>query len=168
MTITACCSGGSAFYKEPILSEIIVGEWNGQVDVAQMVYQDLGEELGIELSPDPIYCDVQMIFDDDGSCVFAVDVESFALAVGKCVEPYTSAFFGVDTDFLVDMIMESVASDIPTETGVAQGQYEVEDENSVVYIKTDDGQNEPIYLDKNGCLEYEDKEIGQIIIFEKE
>jgi len=165
---TACGSGEGVLHKNSVLSEIIVGEWYGQVDVAQMVYHDLGKELGIELSPEPVYCDIKMVFNEDGFCAFIIDVKSFSIAVGKCVEPYTSAFFGFDTDFLVEMIMQSVAADIPADTGRAEGHYEVDDENDVIYISTDDGEVETVYLRKDRNLQYEDTKIGQAIIFEKE
>lgn len=164
---TACGSADSVFHKEPVLSEIIVGEWYGQVDVAQMVYRDLGEELGMELSSEPVYCDMKMVFNEDGSCTFIIDVESFSIAVGKCVEPYTSAFFGFNTDFLVEIIMQSVAADIPADTGRTEGHYKVNDENDVVYINTNDGEVDTVCLGEDGCLQYEDNEVGQIIIFEK-
>ncbi|MBQ6502058.1 MAG: hypothetical protein IJI87_12035 [Mogibacterium sp.] len=42
------------------LSETIKGEWYGQVDIAKMIYQTISDEIGIELSPNPAYCDVML------------------------------------------------------------------------------------------------------------
>ena len=54
--------------KSPTMEQYVVGTWSGQVDVAKIMYQGLSEELGVELSPDPEYCDMTMTFNADKTC----------------------------------------------------------------------------------------------------
>lgn len=150
------------------LSDVIVGQWYGQVDIAKMVYKELDDELGIELSPDPAYCDIYFEFEDDGTSIFKIDSESFAKAVGECAEPYTSALFGFDTGSLVDIIMQYVAKEMPADTGEDQGTYDVNDDEMAVSITTESGEVITLIMDNEGHLQYEDEEINQTVLLEKQ
>lgn len=153
--------------KSPTMEQYVVGTWSGQVDVAKIMYQGLSKELGVELSPDPEYCDMTMTFNADKTCAMEVDTTGFAKAAGKCAEPYTSAIFGFDTGSLVDLIMQYVASDIPVDTGRETGTYTVDNKNLTVTITNGDGGSDTMYLTKDG-LQYQDHEINQVISFQKQ
>lgn len=161
MVLTACGT------KNAALSSVITGQWHGQLDVAALVYQELGKELGIELNPEPVYCDVTMEFRDDGTCSFMVDTESFVEAVGKCAEPYVSGFFGTNTEWLIDMIMQYAAQNMPVDTGREDGTYEVDDEANSVTIYGDNGGGGTLTRDDDGNLIMEDAGIGQTIVLSK-
>ena len=149
------------------LSDEIVGEWDGQIDVAKAIYKSLGDELGIELSPEPAYCSVQVIFNEDNTGEFVIDNESFARAVGECVEPYTSGLFSFDTSGLVDIVMQYVAKDMDPGSGTDEFTYEVDDKNDAVTLSTG-SDTTTLYRNDDGALEYtDDDELGQTIILEK-
>ena len=76
------CSGLDNGMHPERLSTNIIGQWHGQVDVAKMIYKELGDELGVELSPEPEYCDLFFEFYEDNTCLIKVDTESFARAAG--------------------------------------------------------------------------------------
>lgn len=165
VTLLTGCRG---FINNDKLSDVIVGQWCGQVDVAKIVYKELGDDLGIELSPEPVYCDMYFEFDDDGTVDIELDLEGFAQAVGECVEPYTTAIFGFDTSSLVNIIMKYAAQEISAGTGEEQGVYEVDDEDMTVSITTESGETDELIMDDEGNLLYEDYEIDQIIVLEKQ
>lgn len=165
--ITGLCACGIT-EKSVSLEESVIGQWHGQVDIAKMIYKELGDELGIELSPEPAYCDIYFVFDEDGTYLLKIDSESFAKAVGECAEPYTSAIFGFDTGSLVDIIMQYVAKDMPVDTGEERGTYEVNEDELSVLMSTDDGDEITLVLDNEGHLQYEDEEINQTVILEKQ
>lgn len=148
------------------LSDVIEGEWNGQVDVAKIMYQELSDELGMDVAPEPVYSDMSVEFSGNGECVMIVDLDGFAQAVGKCAEPYVSGIFGFSTEAIVNLIMQAVSSKILDDTGEVRGTYVVDDENGVVEITTEDGEKGTMVW-KNGALEYYDDEIDQTIIFKK-
>lgn len=163
------CSGngiGSSSEKEP-LSSYVLGEWSGQVDVADIMYKELGDELGIDLSPEPEYCGVTVSFQEDQTFVYQVDIDEFAAAAGKCAEPYVSAIMGFSTDALVDLIMQYVAKDIAPETGMEEGTYTVDEEQRTVTISDGNGEENVLQLRKDGSLQYEDTEIDQVITLKK-
>ncbi len=149
------------------LSEYAVGEWQGQADVAQIMYKGLGDELGIELSPDPEYCDVSICFNEDNTCVYTIDTEGFAAAAGKCVEPYVSAVIGFDTETIIDIIMQYVADDIPIDSGTETCTYTVDENQQLITVSDESGDEIIFYLTEDGSLQYEDDEIEQTITFEK-
>ena len=163
LLLSLCACG-----KKP-LSENIVGTWKGQFDVAAMMYKELSDELGlgIDIPADPEYCDVTLEFDEAGNCAMVIDVDGMASAVGKCAEPFTSALFGVDTDVIVDLIMQYVAQDIPEDTGVQQGTYTVDDENLTVNMVDETGDEAVLTLDEDGNLVWEDAAFGQTLVFSK-
>lgn len=148
-------------------SELLIGEWHGQLDVAKILYDELGDELGIDLYPEPEYCDTSITFSEDGSCVMYIDPEGCASAVGKCAEPYVSAFFGIDTSFLVDVIMQCSIKGMSSDSYRSDGTYSIDDENYIVYINCDDGTSGSMFLDGNMNLQYEEDELNQTITFEK-
>ena len=160
------CSNNMTSSKS--LSEYALGEWNGQVDVAKIMYKSLGDELGIELAPDPEYCDMSLYFNDDNTCTMSIDTDGFATAVGNCVKPYVSAIIGFDTSMFVDVIMQYVAKDMPVESGTEECTYEVGDEQQCIIVSDDNGNENTFYLMKDGTLQYEDQEIGQVFTFYKE
>ena len=135
--------------------------------VCQQCFHGVLCNNGVELSPDPEYCDMTMTFNADKTCVMEVDTTGFAKAAGKCAEPYTSAIFGFDTGSLVDLIMQYVASDIPVDTGRETGTYTVDNKNLTVTITNGDGGSDTMYLTKDG-LQYQDHEINQVISFQKQ
>lgn len=163
---SVCMLGGCSLFSKP-LSKDIVGQWNGELDVAQLLYKELGDELGIELTPEPAYCSIQLEFNEDNTAVMAIDMEGFARAVGQCAEPFVSGFFSFDTSGLVDILMQYVAKDMDPETGTDEYTYEVDDENETVTLSAD---GEVLTLQRNddGNLEFTDaEELGQIVVFEK-
>lgn len=165
--LSACGSSiGTGEEQEP-LSDYVPGEWSGQVDVADIMYQELGDELGIELSPEPEYCGVTVSFREDQTFVYQVDIDEFAAAAGKCAEPYVSAIMGFSTDTLVDLIMQYVAKDIAPETGMEEGTYTVDEEQRTVTISDGNGGENVLQLMKDGSLQYEDTEIDQVITLKK-
>ena len=161
------CSCGNNGIESKTLSEYALGEWQGQVDVAKMMYKSLEDELGIELSPDPEYCDVSICFNDDNTCIFTIDTDGFAEAVGKCAEPYVSAIIGFDTEALVDIIMRYVANDMPVDSGVEQCTYTVDEDQLCITVLDESGDENIFYLMEDGLLQYEDKEMEQMITFQK-
>lgn len=165
IVITACGCGSTAGKS---LSEYAIGKWNGQVDVAAIMYQGLGDELGIDLSPEPEYCSMDITFNEDGTYVLAVNMDEFAQAAGKCVEPYVSAIIGFSTESLVDLIMQYVAKDMSAEDGMDKGTYVVDDEQKLITVSDESGDEDTFYLTDEGTLQYEDTEIGQVITFEKQ
>lgn len=165
IVVTACGCGGAA--GKP-LSEYAIGKWNGQVDVAVIMYQGLGDELGIDLSPEPEYCSMDITFNEDGTYVLAVNMDEFAQAAGKCVEPYVSVIIGFSTESLVDLIMQYVAKDMSAEDGMDKGTYVVDDEQKLITVSDESGDEDTFYLTDEGTLQYEDTEIGQVITFEKQ
>ena len=58
--LSSCNNSNEIGTREESLSNYILGEWSGQVDVADIMYKELGDELGIDLSPEPEYCDVSI------------------------------------------------------------------------------------------------------------
>ena len=165
IVITACGCGSTAGKS---LSEYAIGKWNGQVDVAAIMYQGLGDELGIDLSPEPKYCSMDITFNEDGTYVLAVNMDEFAQAAGKCVEPYVSAIIGFSTESLVDLIMQYVAEDMSAEDGMDKGTYVVDDEQKLITVSDESGDEDTFYLTDEGTLQYEDTEIGQVITFQKQ
>lgn len=166
ITFGALMFTGCSLFSKP-LSEDIVGEWNGQIDVAQVVYKELGDELGIELSPEPAYCPIQLKFDEDNTAVMIIDNEGFAKAVGQCVEPYLSGIFSFDTSGLVDVLMQYVAKDMGSESGTDEYTYQVDDENETVTLSAD-GESMTLQRNDDGALELpDDGALGQTIVFEK-
>lgn len=161
------CSCGNNGIESKTLSEYALGEWQGQVDVAKMMYKSLEDELGIELSPGPEYCDVSICFNDDNTCIFTIDTDGFAEAVGKCAEPYVSAIIGFDTEALVDIIMRYVANDMPVDSGVEQCTYTVDEDQLCITVLDESGDENIFYLMEDGLLQYEDKEMEQMITFQK-
>lgn len=161
--IFSMCSCGHAK-----LSESIIGEWTGQVDVAKMIYQELGDELGLELSPEPAYCSVTLSFDEGGEAVMKIDQEEFAQAVGQCASPFTSALLGFDTDSLVSLLMQYVSKDMSEESGTDEFTYTVDDENNTVTFTDESGETTVMQLNDDGQLEYDAEEISQVVVFEKE
>ena len=152
---------------EESLASYALGEWSGQVDVADIMYRELSDELGIDLSPEPEYCDVNITFNEDNTYVYTVDVDGFATAAGKCVEPYVSGIMGFSTESLVNLIMQYVAGDISPETGREEGSYTVDDEQMKLTVSDENGNEKILYLMEDGSLQYEDNEIDQVIIFQK-
>ncbi len=161
------CSGLDNGMHPERLSTNIIGQWHGQVDVAKMIYKELGDELGVELSPEPEYCDLFFEFYEDNTCLIKVDTESFARAAGKCAEPYTSALLGFDTGGLVDIIMQYVAQDIPVDTGEEHGAYTVNDDDCSVLVTKESEESIVMLLDDEKHLQFKDNDIGQIVVLEK-
>ena len=149
------------------LSKQIVGDWAGQADIAKVIYKELGDKLGIELSPEPAYCDVSVTFREDGSGEMIIDQESFAQAVGQCVEPYTSAFFDFDTESLVSLLMQYVSKDMDESGGHTEFSYTVDDKSGTVLLSESSDEMEMV-LNEDGQLEYQEEELGQTITFEKQ
>lgn len=170
MSLCSCdnIGGSDQETKEELLSDMIIGEWQGQADVAQIVYKEINDELGIDLTPEPEYCDIKVTFYEDGTFAIEIDIDSFASAVGKCAEPYTSALFGFDTDYLVGIIMQYVANDMPVDSGREEGKYIVDNKEEIAILTNADGESEIMHLNEDNCLEYEDDEINQIIAFYKQ
>lgn len=163
---SVCMLAGCSLFSKP-LSETIIGQWNGELDVAQILYKGLGDELGIELSPEPAYCSVQLEFNEDKTAVMTIDTEGFARAVGQCAEPYVSGFFSFDTSGLVDILMQYAAKDMDPETGMEEYTYEVDDENETVTLSAG-GESLTLQRNDDGNLEFADaEELGQTIVFEK-
>lgn len=163
--LSSCGIGGFPLGKKP-LSETVKGDWSAQVDVATMVYRGLSEELGFDISPNQSFCTFNITFEDE-AFVYSIDIDEFSRALGECAEPYTSAFFGFDTGFIVDLIMAYVAKDIPLETGKEYGVYKVDNDNKTVELVVESGEQETLSLNDDGCLVYYDDFWGQDIIFEK-
>ena len=166
-TLIGLCSCGNDGIGSKTLSEYALGEWQGQADVAKIMYRSLEDELGIDLSPEPEYCDVSIRFNDDNTCIFTIDADGFAEAVGKCAEPYVSAIIGFDTEALVDIIMQYVANDMPVDSGVEKCTYTVDEDQLIITVLDESGDENIFYLMEDGSLQYEDKEIGQVISFQK-
>ena len=124
--LNSACGVKSIIKKEKPLSETVIGQWDGQLDVAKFCYKELGEELGIDISPEPVYSNMYLYFYEDGRFLFKIDIDSFGRALGECSEPYTSALFGFDTGFIVDLIMQYVAQDVPVDSGEEWGTYSVD------------------------------------------
>ena len=164
---TFCSCGNNGPGSEP-LSEYALGEWKGQFDMAKMMYKSLGDELGIELSPEPEYCNMNISFNDGNSCIISMDKEELAAAAGKCVEPYSSAILGFDTDMLVDIIMQYAVKDMPAESEMEECTYEVDDEQQLITVLDEDGDENVFYLLKDGSLQYEDQDLGQTVTLYKE
>ena len=73
--LSSCNNSNEIGTREESLSNYILGEWSGQVDVADIMYKELGDELGIDLSPEPEYCDVSISFHEDNTYAYTVDVD---------------------------------------------------------------------------------------------
>lgn len=152
--------------KEP-LSNYVMGEWSGQVDVADIMYKELESELGVNIFPESEYCDVSVSFYENGTYLYRIDIGEFAAAVGKCVEPYVSAIVGFSTGNLVDIIMQYVVNDISSENGMENGTYAVDNEQMIVTMSNENGEERILYLMEDSSLQYDDNEIGQVITFQK-
>lgn len=156
--IVVMCSCGKP------LSKSIVGTWNGQLDVAALMYNELGDELGIDLHPEPVYSSVSMVFEENGTGIMVFDKEEFAQAVGDVAEPFVSGFFDVDTDWLIDILMAEVSKDMDSDMTEFTFEYSVNDDKNMVYLTIDGDTEEVLYED--GMLYFEEDGIG--IQFEKE
>ena len=165
--LSSCNNSNEIGTREESLSNYILGEWSGQVDVADIMYKELGDELGIDLSPEPEYCDVSISFHEDNTYAYTVDVVGFAKAAGKCVEPYVSGIMGFSTESLINLIMQYVADDISPETGTEEGSYTINNEQMEITVSDGNGNEKILYLMEDGSLQYEDDEIDQVITFRK-
>ncbi len=162
------CGVNNIFTKDKKLSEVMLGQWNGELDVAKFCYKELGEELGIDITPEPKCCEIYLYFYEDGRFLFKIDIDSFGRALGECAEPYTSALFGFDTGFIVDLIMQYVANEIPIDSGEAWGTYLIDDNNKTITMMTEDGKQETIELTKEGYLEFYEDFWGQVFSLKHE
>lgn len=165
MAFASCSSNDENKILDPSL--FIVGQWVGEFDVSQMLYEELSEEVGFDISPEPVYSNVYIVFNEDGTCYMELDTDSFAEAVGKCVEPYVSAIIGFDTNYMVDMIMQQVVSEMESDSFVENGYYELNNETGEVVVESEDGSLTTMYFNKDFSLEYFEEELDQTIIFEK-
>lgn len=165
--LSSCNNSNEIGTREESLSNYILGEWSGQVDVADIMYKELGDELGIDLSPEPEYCDVSISFHEDNTYAYTIDVDGFAKAAGKCVEPYVSGIMGFSTESLINLIVQYVADDISPETGTEEGSYTINNEQMGITVSDGNGNEKILYLMEDGSLQYEDDEIDQVITFRK-
>ena len=165
--LSSCNNSNEIGTREESLSNYILGEWSGQVDVADIMYKELGDELGIDLSPEPEYCDVSISFREDNTYAYTVDVDGFAKAAGECVEPYVSGIMGFSTESLINLIMQYVADDISPETGTEEGSYTINNEQMEITVSDGNGNEKILYLMEDGSMQYEDDEINQVITFRK-
>lgn len=166
VSITSC--GGTWADSEASFSEYVVGSWSGQIDMAKFLYKGLGDELGVELSPESEYADVGIIFSEDGTFVLEFDKEGMASATGKCLEPYVSLLTGFDTDLLVELIMQEAVKDMPDDTTRIEGEYVLDNDNYIITLINSDASDDGVmYLDNDGNLQLEDESIGQTLIFKK-
>lgn len=157
---------GCSLFEKP-LSKEIVGEWDGQMDVSKAVYKGLSDELGVDLSPEPAYCNVKLVFNEDQTGVLSIDKDGFAQAVGECVEPYTSGIFSFDTSGLVSVLMGYISQGISEESGSEEFTYQVNDDNNEVILQNS-GSSITVTRNDEGNLEYMDEEdLGQTIVFKK-
>ena len=74
-----------------------------------------------------------------------LDADSFAEAVGKCIEPYVSAIIGFDTNYMVDMIMQQVVGEMESDSFVENGYYELNNETGEVVVESEDGSLTTMY-----------------------
>lgn len=150
------------------LSNVIIGEWSGQFDVAKLFYKELADELdlGVDVTPEPAYCTATLRFDSDNSFGLQIDINEFTEAVGKCTEPFTSFLFGVDTEWIVSLLMQYIALNTDDESGFISGTYEVNDDERTITLYTNGAQDD-LYWNDDGMLEFRDKFIGQEVAFKK-
>lgn len=155
--------------KGRTLSNKIVGKWKGKLDVASILSYELSREMGINekiFSPDPVYSDIQIVFNKDLSGELIIDQKSFTKAVEKVIEPYISILVGFDTNNIVDLLFETALQDMDPDTGTAFFTYEVDDKEDEVYLKFDDG-NEGKMQYSNGKLEFETDVMDTRLVFKK-
>lgn len=157
---------GCSLFKTPV-SKDIVGEWSGQMDVSKAVTKGLSDKTGVSLSPEPAYCNVKLVFNEDQTGTLIVDKDGFAQAVGECVESYTSGLFSFDTSGLVSMLMGYISQGISEDTGSQEFTYQVNDDNDEVILQNN-GSSVTVVRNDDGDLEYMDEEgLGQTIVFKR-
>ena len=155
---------GAAAHKLNV-SDVLIGEWAGEYDVAPIMYDELIDELGFDVALEPVYASIYMTFNEDGTCVMSLDANEFADAVGEIVEPYVSGIFGFDTDFFIDMVMQGVAGDLDPDSYTESGVYYADEETGEIMIEGDDGSVAYLQMRSDLTLEFEDAD--QTIIMEK-
>lgn len=163
MTMAAC--GISAGKVSP--SDMVVGEWKGEYDVVPIVYEEINNELGFDISMEPVYAGMYFTFNEDGTCLVELNAEEFAAAVGEVVEPYVSAIIGFDTGSIVDLLMQYVASNMNIDDFTVNGLYEVNNNTGEVIVKNEEGSVISLYFTEDFYMEFYEEEIDQTIVLEK-
>lgn len=157
---------GCSLFKKPV-SKDIIGEWSGQMDVSKAVAKGLSDKTGVDLSPEPAYCNVKLVFNEDQTGVLIIDKDGFAQAVGECVEPITSGIFSFDTSGLVSMLMGYISQSISEDTGSQEFTYQANDDSDEVILQNN-GSSVTVVRNDDGDLEYMDEEgLGQTIVFKR-
>ena len=63
--------------------------------------------------------------------------------------------------------MQYVVNDISSENGIENGTYAVDNEQMIVTMSNENGEERILYLMEDSSLQYEDNEIDQVITFQK-
>ena len=63
--------------------------------------------------------------------------------------------------------MQYVVNDISSENGIENGTYAVDNEQMIVTMSNENGEERILYLMEDSSLQYKDNEIDQVITFQK-
>ena len=63
--------------------------------------------------------------------------------------------------------MQYVVNDFSSENGIENGTYAVDNEQMIVTMSNENGEERILYLMEDSSLQYEDNEIDQVITFQK-
>lgn len=144
----------------------LVGEWKGQLNMAQVIYDELLYELDMDfrMQVKPVYADIYLEFDRDGGCRLLLDRQSFSSAIAESVAPFVDMFFDFDTEWLINMMFQYAMGESGIEEN--EGWYTLDADNRTVIIYLKD---ETLFLDFQGRnLKLEAEDIDQTIIFSKQ
>jgi hypothetical protein len=133
MLLMIACLGMTACGSRP-LSERIIGEWEGELDIAAILSKELSSQLGFDIPLDPKKCDVSLNFNEDGTFSMEIDVDQLMDILGDMAEPISDTLMGYDTGAILDMLMAFLKTQLPAESGIEYGTYTVDDEEETVAI----------------------------------